>query len=324
MKQYLNSGLILSLLIGNAACNTVTTKSETNNPPKTIRTESRTAFSPELIDKKSLGDLKTIGGSVAGIYELNTYKDKKEGYKNTLEIEESGNELRILLNGIYLYEANGAETFKESESAGKGKLNGNTANIELLDESDATCRATINFASNQATLKVSEACQFNVELNGVYKRVNAESNEFKTENQVNLREISYDKLMDFVNDHDGHKVGEEYMISNVSPAKLQKKIPADKDGKEDYKNLFYLEEADDDGYIGNGLLVSKEMLESLAANAGSKAVTLRMQALLAESKGESDWIYRMSFVTKIQGLDKAGKILWTTESAKPEKINFSH
>lgn len=148
--------------------------------------------------------------------------------------------------------------------------------------------------------------------------------EAKTENQANTRQIAYENLMDFVNDHESHKVGEKYAITKISPAKLQKKVPADKDGDADYQDLFYLEEADDDGYIGNGLLISKEMLASLAANAKTKAATLRMQAILAESKGEPDWIYRMSFVTKIEGLDKNGKVLWTAESAQPEKINFRH
>ena len=325
MKQYLNSGLLLSLLIGNSACGLTTASPETVSPSQTIQAESRASFATDLSTKQSAGESKKVNDSVAGTYRYDTYTGKKEGYNSTLEITEKDGKLSVSVSGMYVYPVNDIDdTFKSTEGSGEGKLSGDTAKIELLDEHDAICHATIKFAANQATLKVSEACYFNVVLNGVYKKVSADSSGIETENQANLRKIPYDKLMDFVNNHDNHKVGEEYVIAKVSPAKLQKKIPADKDGREDYKDLFYLEESDDDGYIGNGLLVSKEMLESLTANAKSKASTLRMQAILAESKGESDWVYRMSFVTKIEGLDKTGKVLWTAESAKPEKINFRH
>jgi len=128
--------------------------------------------------------------------------------------------------------------------------------------------------------------------------------------------------MGYANESYSEQVGEEFIIKNVPPAKLDKKIPAEAFSK-DYKNLFFLEEADDGGYIGNALLISQPMAESLAKNAKPKPATLRLTAALVESKSEIE-IIRISFVTKIEGLSKDGKVLWTATSEKPGKTNFTH
>lgn len=132
--------------------------------------------------------------------------------------------------------------------------------------------------------------------------------------------------MDFVNDLKNHTIGERYIITDVSAAKLDKKIPADKDKNSDYKGFYYLEETDDDGYIGNALLISEKKLENLKQNAGTKPASLRLNAVLVKSEGrdENDDVYRLSLITKIEGLNKKGKVMWTALDEKPAKLQFVH
>ncbi len=113
---------------------------------------------------------KPKAASVAGTYEYNTYEGRKEGYVNTLRIEQTNNKLKVSISGSYIYQANGAETVKDAEVGGEGELKGRTANLELTGEDGTGCRAKINFAEGQATLKVADACAFNVMLDGVYKK----------------------------------------------------------------------------------------------------------------------------------------------------------
>lgn len=264
--------------------------------------------------------------SIAGNYEYDTYKDG-EGYKNTLEVTVGeSSKLNVYISGAYNYTINGNESFHEAEGKGDAVLKGDTALATLVDEEGKPCRATIIFRADTAAVKIPDTCQFNIALDGVYKKIKADKakslDDVQTENKVPHR-IKYSELMTFVDDAEVRETGEEFIITNVSPAKLDKKIPADKDGSADYRNLFYLEETDDEGYIGNALLVSKTMLDSLDQTAKSRAVSLRLTATLIESKGKYD-VYRMALVTRIEGLKKDGSVMWTADGGKPLKIRFVH
>jgi hypothetical protein len=108
--------------------------------------------------------------SVVGKYNYKTYKNG-EGYDNSLEITDAGEgKLDVFISGTYNYTNDGNESFHEAEGKGDATFRGNTANATLVDEAGEPCRATITFRANEATVKIPASCQFNIALDGVYKR----------------------------------------------------------------------------------------------------------------------------------------------------------
>lgn len=295
-------------------------KAEENTSENQNRAEYRTE------EKQSLPNQNFDASSVVGKYDYDTEKDG-EGYDNSLEVTEADDgKLFIYISGSYIYKIGETQSMHEAEGKGDAVLNGNRADATLVDETGKPCRATIIFKNETADVKVPDACRFNVDLNGVYKKVGSENkpSKEKTNNKKSgLSETRYDKMMDFINDFDAHKVGEEFIITSAPTELLYVKNPADKFGNQSYKGLFYLEGVTEDDAPSYSVLTSKAMLESIEREMEYEPVILRLTATIVESKGKFD-VYRTPFVTKIEGFNSEGDVIWTAVGDKAAKLNFTH
>src|ERR1044071_4644385 len=109
--------------------------------------------------------------SYAGTYNYKTYRPGREGYDNTLEVEEKGGgRLHVKLSGTYIYKANGEETMHEGGGEGDATLRANIATASVTpDGGDSPCRVLIIFGDGEAGVKADSGCGFNVELDGTYR-----------------------------------------------------------------------------------------------------------------------------------------------------------
>ena len=312
--------LLFLVLLINASCGFANIKADGANQSAVENNGdgAATAQSANLEDTPQI-----TAQSVVGTYEYDTYNNG-EGYDNSLEITNAGGgKLNVFLSGSYIYKVGETQSFHEAEGKGEATLRGNTANTILVDEAGKPCRATIIFNKTEANVKIPEACRFNIELNGVYKKAKAQPAEKQAKTAPKEREISFDALYDFVNDFDNYKPGERFVITNVPANQIGKNSRADEFGNQSYKNLFYLQPTGDEETVANGFLTSKEMVKSLETNAEIEPSTLRITAVLVESTGKFD-VYRTSFVTKVEGLDEDGKAIWTAIGTEPAKVKFTH
>lgn len=323
MKNTKNYNFIYALLMlafFAVGCSFGKIKAEENTVEKPIQTEYTTE------EKTSLMNQKTDVSAVVGKYDYDTEKDG-EGYDNSLEVTKADDgKLFIYISGSYIYKIGETQSMHEAEGKGDAVLNGNRADATLVDETGKPCRATIIFKHQTADVKIPDTCQFNIALGGVYKKVGSENKptKEKTDDKTsNLSEVRYDKMMDFINDFDARKVGEEFVITSAPTELLYVKTPADKFGNQSYKGLFYLEGVTEDHTPSYSVLTSKAMLESIEKEAEYEPVILRMTATIVESKGKFD-VYRTPFVTKIEGFNSEGDVIWTAVGGKPAKLNFTH
>jgi hypothetical protein len=266
---------------------------------------------------------KTDIGSVIGTYDYDTEKDG-EGYDNSLEITLADDgKLFINISGSYIYKVGETQSMHEAEGRGDAVLRGNRADATLVDEEGKPCRATIIFQKGTAEVKIPETCQFNVAFDGIYKKTGSAKKQKEVEQSSDSAEISYEKVMDFVNDFEAHKIGEEFIIKNVPAEIVSKQNKADQFGNKSYKDLYFLEGVTDDNTPSYSFLTSKAMIESLRKNVEHEPINLRMTAVIVESRGKFD-VYRMPFITKIEALGDHEKIMWEAEGTKPLKLNFVH
>lgn len=318
-------GLMIASLLGGGGCNLANIKAEQTSPSNQAKVEAKfndaeTAFEQNAGESN---ESQISAASVAGTYDYDTY-DKGEGYDNSLEIKSAGgNKLYVFLSGSYIYKVGETQSFHEAEGKGDATLSGNVAKATLVDEAGKPCRATITFKKDEAAVKIPDSCQFNIELGGVYKKADSKVELTKKVETKNSNEVGYEKVMDFVNDFDAHRVGEEFVIRDVPTEILDKKTRADEFGNASFKNLYYLQGVTDDETPSYSFLTSKAMLESLTENAEYEPVILRMYAVNVESRGKFD-VYRMPFITKIEALDSEGEIIWTAIGGKPAKLNYTH
>ena len=133
-----------------------------------------------------------------------------------------------------------------------------------------------------------------------------------------LRQVSYDKLEDFVNDTDENKTGLRYVITSVPADKINKITPGVGASQ---RGLFYLAAGEDDTGAATGFVTSAALVKGLRANARPGAAGLRVTATLVEFAGEFD-VYRMSFVTKIEGLSEDGSVMWSAAGAEPTRVKL--
>ena len=324
--KIINSNALIALLISAffaVGCGFGNIKAEESNANTDQIESNKTAVNAnELKIKPPMNNVL----NVVGTYDYDTEKDG-EGYDNSLEITDAGNgKLFVYISGSHIYNVGETQSMHEAEGKGDAILKGDMANATLVDEAGKPCRATIIFKGKTANVKIPDTCQFNIALDGVYQKADSKnkSERNQPENETtDLREISYDKMMDMINDFDAHKVGEEFVITDIPPQILDRQDRADEFGNTSYKNLFYLQGVTADDTPSYSVLTSKAMIESLKQTSGSDSATLRMTAIIAESKGKFD-VYRIPFVTKIEGLDEGGKAIWTAIGEKPAKIRFVH
>lgn len=314
--------LVILAIFLSMGCSFLKTQAEPQTQEETkVQTETKNTEQTQQIfaDEKTKTDFE----SVIGTYDYDTEKDG-EGYDNSLEITKSddGN-LFINISGTYIYKVGETQSMHEAEGRGDASLRGNRADATLVDEEGKPCRATIVFQNNTAEVKIPETCQFNVAFDGVYKKVSSEKKRKEVEQNSESAEVNYEKAMDFVNDFEAHKVGEEFVINNVPAEIISKQNRADQFGNKSYKDLYFLEGVTDDNTPSYSFLTSKAMIESLRKNVEYEPINLRMTALIVESKGKFD-VYRMPFITKIEALGDHGKIMWEGVGTKPVKLNFVH
>lgn len=316
-------GLIVLALLFSSACSLGNTETVSRPSDKPANVQDETG--PKTNSNEKPGATGAL--AVAGTYKYNTVKND-EGYDNSLEIEDKGNgKLHVSLSGSYLYKIEGTPSMHDAGGDGDGELRGNKATIKMTDEVDKPCLVAITFTENQAAVKIPENCHFNVVLEGVYKKSgkNSGPNSSKesASNAPKLREVSFNKLADFVNDTAHHKVGESYVITDVPTNRLEKQTRADENGNRSYKGLYYLESNDGGGDVATGLLTSETIVKGINTKIHIKTASLRVTAVLAESNGQFD-VYRLSFVTRIEGLEPDGTVIWTLDGGKPAKIKFEH
>lgn len=318
--------LLLLAAISGTACSLASAKTDNsgdiqNNQPVTI--ENKTALNNAVPQANRSTKPEITAALAAGTYKLDTYKNGS-GNDNSLTIEDKGNgKLGVYISASYNYTNNGNESSHETEAEGDVYLKGSMA-IGALKEiggDDSSCRTTIIFGANQATIKVAANCHTNVALDGVYKKEKPKAANRNAENAA-VRQISYDRLEAFINDFDNHRPGDRYVIVNVPTHKIEKTVRADDNGNASYKGLFYLQIDDDDSDVIYAFLTSAAMIKSLKP-IEIEPSSIRATAVLIESTGSSD-VYRTSFITKLEGLDDKGAVLWTATGTEPAKVRFSH
>jgi hypothetical protein len=258
--------------------------------------------------------------SYAGTYRYKTYRPGKEGYDNTLEVEDrGGGRLHVTLSGTYIYKANGEETMHEGGGGGDATLRGNVATARVTpDGGDTPCRVLIIFEGGEAGVKADGACGFNVELDGTYRGAKAGAARGGAGvDAAGLREVRFDRLSDFVNDNQANKTGARYVVTSVPAEKVKLSKPVGAG----HKGMFYLQMDEDDGDASTSFVASAELVRNLRASTAQEAATLRVTAVLVEFLGEFD-VYRSSFVTKVEGYGEDGALLWVATGAGPVKVRM--
>lgn len=256
--------------------------------------------------------------SYAGTYHYKTYRPGKEGYDNTLEVEEKGRgRLHVKLSGTYIYKANGEETMHEGGGEGDATLRGNIATASVTpDGGDSPCRVVIIFGDGEAGVKADSACGFNVRLDGAYRMKGARPAGVGV-GTGGPRQIRFDVLSDFVNDQQANRTGLHFVITSVPAEKLKLVKPAGAG----HKGMFYLSFGEDDTDVSTAFVASAELVKNLRVSPVKDAATLRVTAVLVEFLGESD-VYRSSFVTKVEGYGEDGMLLWAATGAEPLKVRM--
>ncbi len=328
-RDFILYSLILIAAMDGAACGLVNARTDNSNDrrndsPPVIENETNGEKTIPQANRQTKSAPPVTSAAVAGTYTLNTLKNGY-GNDNSLEIKNKGNgKIELNFSGTYIYNNSGNESAHEIEAGGDAKLKGNVAagNLYQNQDDDDKCLATVTFDANQAQVKLSSGCNFNVSLEGVYKKSNAVKK--AAVETSDLREVAYDKLDDFTNDIKNHRPGERYLIVNIPAYKIDKTSRADEFGNSSYKGLYYLQLNDEDTAVGSAFLTSAAMVKSLNANVDEyEPASLRATAVLVESDGEFDF-YRLSFITKIEGLNDDGSFKWTATGAEPARIKYTH
>jgi len=264
--------------------------------------------------------LAAAPASFAGTYRYKTYRPGREGYDNTLEVEDrGGGRLHVTLSGTYIYKANGEETMHEGGGEGDATLRGNVATASVTpDGGDAPCRVLIIFENGEAGVKADGSCGFNVDLNGTYRGAKAgAARKGAALDAAGLRQVRYDRLSEFVNDTRGNRTGTRYVVTSVPAEKVKLVRPAGAG----HRGMFYLMLDEDDGDVSTSFFTTAGLVKNLRASAGGGAATLRVTAVLVEFLGEFD-VYRSSFVTKVEGFGEDGSLLWIATGAEPAKVKL--
>ena len=258
--------------------------------------------------------------SYAGTYHYKTYRPGKEGYDNTLEVEDrGGGRLHVTLSGTYIYKANGEETMHEGGGQGDATLRGNVATASVTpDGGDAPCRVLIIFEGGEAGVKADGSCGFNVKHDGTYRSGKAgAARKGAPSDAAGLRQVRYDRLSDFVNDTQANRTGARFAVTSV-PAEKVKLVKPVGPG---HRGMFYLMLDEDDSDVSTSFVTTAQLVKNLRASAGAGAATLRVTAVLVEFLGEFD-VYRSSFVTKVEGFGEDGSLLWVATGAEPVKVKM--
>ena len=258
--------------------------------------------------------------SYAGTYRYKTYRPGREGYDNTLEVEDRGQgRLHVTLSGTYIYKANGEETMHEGGGEGDATLRGNVATASVTpDGGDAPCRVLIIFEGSEAGVKADSSCGFNVDLDGTYRNEKAgAARKGASPDAAGLRQVRYDRLSGFVNDHQANRTGMRYVVTSVPAEKIKLVKPVGPG----HRGMFYLMLDEDDGDTSTSFVTTAQLVRNLRASAGAEAATLRVTAVLVEFLGEFD-VYRSSFVTRVEGFGADGALLWVATGAEPVKVKM--
>ncbi len=260
--------------------------------------------------------------SFAGTYHYKTYRPGKEGYDNTLEVEDRGRGLlHVTLSGTYLYQADGEETMHEGGGEGEATLRGNVATASVTpDGGEAPCRVLIIFEGGEAGVKADSSCGFNVELDGTYRGERAaRAGRASAGAHASLPSVRYDRLAEFVGEHRANRTGTHYVITSVPARKVGRITPAG--GGAARRGLFYLSFDEDDGDASTSFVASAELVKNLRNSPLTEAATLRVTATLVEFVGCCD-VYRSSYVTRVEGLGDDGSLVWVATGPEPVKVRM--
>jgi hypothetical protein len=258
--------------------------------------------------------------SYAGTYRYKTYRPGREGYDNTLEVEDrGGGRLHVTLSGTYIYKANGEETMHEGGGEGDATLRGNVATASVTpDGGDAPCRVLIIFEGSEAGVKADSSCGFNVNLDGTYRNEKAgAARQGASPDAAGLRQVRYDRLSGFVNDHQANRTGLRFVVTSVPAEKIKLVKPVGPG----HRGMFYLMLDEDDGDTSTSFVTTAQLVKNLRASASAEVATLRVTAVLVEFLGEFD-VYRSSFVTRVEGFGEDGALLWIATGAEPVKVKM--
>jgi hypothetical protein len=266
--------------------------------------------------------LAAAPASFSGKYHYKTYRPGKEGYDNTLEVEDrGGGRLHVTLSGTYIYQADGEETMHEGGAEGDAVLRGNVATARVTpDGGDEPCRVLIIFEGGEAGVRAGGACHFNVDLDGTYRGGQAgAARKGAPLDAAGLRQVRFDKLPDFVGEYRLNKTGMHYVITSVPAEKISRVTPYGEGASR--RGMFYLSFGEDDGDVSTSFVASPELVRNLRNTLVKEAATLRVTATLVEFAGCCD-VYRSSFVTKVEGYGEDGSLLWVATGAEPVKAKM--
>ncbi|MDQ6785890.1 MAG: hypothetical protein M3033_03610 [Acidobacteriota bacterium] len=139
------------------------------------QTESFQAESVDAAVNKSQTDSasQTQLQAIDGYYVYKTYREGKDGFDNSITIENTGRgKLHVSFSGNYVYKVNAKdETFHEAYGEGGAQLKGSVATGNLIvDGTGESCRVTLIFGGKQITVKAVNGCGLNVSPDGIYTK----------------------------------------------------------------------------------------------------------------------------------------------------------
>jgi hypothetical protein len=202
--------------------------------------------------------------SFAGTYHYKSYRPGKEGYDNTLKVEDKGGgRLHVTLSGTYMYRDNGEETMHEGGGEGDAVLRGNVVTASVTpDGGDTPCRVLIIFEGGEAGVKADSACGFNVDLDGSYRSEKAgTARKAATVGAAGLRQVRYDKLAEFVGESQLNKTGTHYVITSVPAEKIKRVTPYEEGASR--RGLFSLSFDENDGDASMSFVTSGALVKNL-------------------------------------------------------------
>ena len=141
----------------------------------------------------------------------------------------------------------------------------------------------------------------------------------KTQQQTAPRIMRFDELVDYINS-DKIRPGERLVLSGAPL--IKKVIGSISEGKGFYRFEYPVIDGKvtTDQDTGGLFLTSEALAKSLRPHLKSNAVTLRVTCTMIEFYGDYD--YHLPFVTKIEGIDTNGAIIWTATGVEPPRFRF--
>lgn len=321
---------LLATLLNLIGCQSAQMKSaESSNRPAETNSMPKPSVSPAGKNKAPSKATHSKPVTVAGTYEHYDYENGS-GNINRLIVERAGSAsgISIFANSIFP-NGDGTTVLSTSVEGYPENDRGQTLSIDVFDDQDKKCRANIAFTGETAEVKITGGCSFKTSLTGSYKKISprTETKIEQTDIIERYPEVPFAELAQYVNTYNQFYksirlvTGEHFVIRDVPVTKINGIFT--NDHSSDLNKWRKLNDKDDtDGGVATELYTSPELFNRLKAIDMKNTSTLRITAVIITVHSNFDF-YPTSYVTKIEGIDSAGNVIWTENTSEPSRIHVS-